>query len=77
MVVELAATYAVGVAKNHPFVGGNKRVAFACLGLFLADNVLSLDVSDEDATLTMLKVGAGEMDIDGIAAWLRANVTPA
>ena len=37
-IAELAATYAVGVAKNHPFIDGDKRVAFACLGQFLEDN---------------------------------------
>ncbi len=64
----------MGVAKNHPFIDGNKRAAFACMGLFLLDNGLSLETSDEDATLTMLKVAAGEMDIDALAEWLRANV---
>ena len=72
--VELAAVYAVGVAKNHPFIDGNKRAAFACMGLFLLDNGLSLEATDEDATLAMRKVAAGEMDIDALAAWLRANV---
>ncbi len=74
--VELAATYAVGVAKNHPFVDGNKRAAFVCLGLFLADNGLSLEVSDDDATITMLQVAAGDLDIEDLALWLRANVQP-
>jgi death-on-curing protein len=41
-VLELAATYVVGVAKNHPFIDGNKRAAFACLGLFLLDNGFAL-----------------------------------
>ena len=73
-IVELAAVYAVGIAKNHPFIDGNKRAAFACMGLFLLENGLSLETTDEDATLTMLKVAAGEMDIDALSAWLRANV---
>ena len=74
--VALAATYAVAVAKNHPFVDGNKRAAFVCLGLFLLDNGLSLEASDEDATATMLKVAAGDMDIEALAEWLKGRVAP-
>ena len=74
--VALAATYAVAVAKNHPFVDGNKRAAFVCLGLFLLDNGLSLEASDEDATAAMLQVAAGDMDIDALAEWLKGRVAP-
>ena len=73
---DLAATYAVAVAKNHPFVDGNKRVAFACLGQFLSDNGWALTASTGDATQTMLAVAEGGPDIEGLAAWLRANSEP-
>jgi death-on-curing protein len=72
----LAATYTVGVAKNHPFVDGNKRAAFACLGLFLLDNGLSLETSDEEAIDAMLKVAASEMDAEALTAWLKTRVVP-
>ena len=72
-VVELAATYAVGVAKNHPFVDGNKRAAFLALGVFLDLNGLQLTATDDDATATMLAVAAGEIDIEALADWVRAN----
>ena len=70
---DLAASYAIGLAKNHAFVDGNKRAAFLAAGLFLHLNGYRLSVSQADATLTMLAVAAGEMDEAGFAAWLRRN----
>jgi death on curing protein len=69
----LAATYAVGVASNHPFVDGNKRAAYAALILFLALNGRPLRADKVDAINTMLGVAAGKIDIDTLAAWLRDN----
>lgn len=70
---DLAATYGFGIARNHPFVDGNKRTAFLSVGLFLALNGMRLKASQVDATLTMLAVAAGEMDEAAFAAWLRVN----
>ena len=70
---DLAASYAIGLAKNHAFVDGNKRAAFLAAGLFLHLNGYRLCVSQADATLTMLAVAAGEMDEAGFADWLRRN----
>jgi death on curing protein len=70
---ELAASYGVGLAKNHPFVDGNKRAAFLAIGLFLALNGLRLTAPQADATLTMLAVAAGQMDEGALAQWLRAH----
>lgn len=72
-VFDLAAAYAVGVAKNHPFVDGNKRAAFLAAGLFLALNGKRLTASQFDATTTMLGVAAGQVDEPSFARWLRAN----
>ncbi len=69
----LAASYAIGLAKNHPFVDGNKRAAFLATGLFLHLNGYRLQVSQADATLTMLAVAAGEMDEVNFAEWLRRH----
>jgi death on curing protein len=69
----LAASYAIGLAKNHPFVDGNKRAAFLSTGLFLYLNGYRLSVSQADATLTMLAVAAGEMDEAALAEWLRRH----
>jgi death-on-curing protein len=67
----LAASYAVGIAKNHPFVDGNKRTAFVALELFLALNGYELMADDVSCVVTMLAVAAGEMDEDALAAWVR------
>ena len=72
-VADLAAAYGVGLAKNHPFVDGNKRAAFLAVGLFFALNGRRLVASQADATLTMLAVAAGQMDETTFARWLRAN----
>jgi len=73
---ELAATYGVGLARNHPFVDGNKRAAFLAVGLFLALNGHRLRASQADATLTMLAVAAGQMDEGAFARWLRDHSAP-
>ncbi len=72
-VADLAACYGVGLAKNHPFVGGNKRAAFLAVGLFLALNGRRLRASQADATLTLLAVAAGQMDEATFARWLRKH----
>lgn len=70
---DLAAAYGVGLAKNHAFVDGNKRVAFLSVGLFLMLNGWRLSATQVNATLIMLNVAAGELDEAAFAAWIRAN----
>jgi death-on-curing protein len=72
-VFELAAAYGVGLAKNHPFVDGNKRAAFLAVGLFLALNGHRLTATQADATLTMFAVAAGSLEEPAFAAWLRQH----
>ncbi len=69
----LAATYASGIASNHPLIDGNKRAAYQALILFLALNGAPLAADPVDAINTMLGVAAGRIDIDALAAWVRAN----
>jgi len=69
----LAASYAVGLAKNHPFVDGNKRTAYVAMELFLALNGLTLPADDASCVITMLAVAASEMSEQELAAWLRMN----
>ncbi len=76
-VASLAATYCVGLAKNHPFVDGNKRTAFIAMATFLLINGYRLTASQEDATMTMLAVAAGQIDIDPLAQWIEANSSKA
>lgn len=72
-VAELAAAYGFGLARNHPFVDGNKRTAFVAMELFLALNGYGLTASDADCVLTMLAVAAGEMSESDFAAWIRSH----
>ncbi|SBP87948.1 type II toxin-antitoxin system death-on-curing family toxin [Thiomonas delicata] len=72
----LAAAHGVGLAKNHAFVGGNKRAAFLAVGLFVALNGQRLAATQADATLTMLAIASGALGEDEFAAWIRAHLQP-
>jgi len=69
----LAASYGIGIAKNHPFIDGNKRAALLATGLFLYLNGYRLTASQADTTIAMLSVAAGELTEDAFAAWLRQH----
>ena len=73
-VADLAAAYAMALAKNHAFVDGNKRAAFLALGMFLALNGYRLRATQVDATLTMLAVAAGEISQKGLSQWIRDHM---
>ena len=75
-VAALAASYGVGLAKNHAFVDGNKRAAFLAVGMFLAVNGYRLRATQADATLTMVDVAAGVMDEPAFAQWIRDHIQP-
>ena len=70
----LAAAYAFGIARNHPFVDGNKRVAFASILVFLGLNGLELNAPPEDATAVILAIAAGEIEEDELARWIADNL---
>jgi death-on-curing protein len=70
----LAACYGVGVAKNHPFVDGNKRAGLLATGLFLYLNGFRLQATQAEVTLTMLGVAAGEVSEKAFAEWLRSHI---
>lgn len=72
---ELAAAYAFGLAKNHPFFDGNKRAAFLAAVTFLESNGHAFRGSEVDAVLKTLALAAGELDEAGYAAWLAENTT--
>lgn len=69
----LAAAYAFGIAKNHPFVDGNKRAAFASLIVFLGLNGIDFAPQPEAATAIMLSLAAGEVSEESLARWIRDN----
>ena len=70
----LAAAYAFGVARNHPFVDGNKRTAWVLARLFLALNATKLDFDAADAIRAMLALAAGELAEEELADWFRERV---
>jgi death on curing protein len=73
-VAALAAAYGFGLARNHPFVDGNKRSAFVAVELFLALNGFALASSDADCVMVMLQLAAGELEEAAFAAWLRERI---
>lgn len=70
----LAAAYAFGVARNHPFVDGNKRTAWVLARLFLALNGHELHFTPEDAISIMLDLAAGVVPEDALASWFRERL---
>ncbi|MEO7148412.1 MAG: type II toxin-antitoxin system death-on-curing family toxin [Rhodanobacteraceae bacterium] len=72
--VDLAASLAFGLARNHPFVDGNKRTAHVCYRVFLALNDVELAASDEDKYVMMLALAEGSLAEKDFAAWLRQHV---
>lgn len=69
----LAAAYAFGIAKNHPFADGNKRAAFIAAGVFLRINGVSLNADRAEAVMVMLDLASGEISESQFAEWLRKN----
>jgi death-on-curing protein len=76
-IADLAASYAFGLAKNHPFVDGNKRTAFMAMTLFLELNGVQCTAPPADATVIMLELAAGGRSEAQLARWIRANVSRA
>jgi death-on-curing protein len=69
----LAAAYAFGLAKNHPFIDGNKRAAFASIIVFLGLNGIDFDARPEQATAIIMSLAAGEVSEESLARWIRDN----
>lgn len=72
-VFQLAASYAYGLAKNHPFVDGNKRIALTVAGIFLELNGYSLNAPEPEAVIFMEKMAAGQLEEQVLADWLEAS----
>ena len=73
-VAALAAAYGFGLAKNHPFVDGNKRIALVAMETFLMLNGFALTADDAQTVLVVLSVAAGSFSEDALADWLRKNI---
>ncbi len=70
----LAASYAADIAKNHPFVDGNKRSAFMAAYTFLGLNGLELNANEAEAVVMMIALASSDIDEATFAQWLRQNV---
>ena len=70
---DLAASYAFGIVKNHPFLDGNKRTGFVTAVVFLQLNGYRLEASEPDATVRTLALAAGETTEADYSEWLQAN----
>ena len=71
---DLAASLAFGIARNHPFIDGNKRTAFIAYLTFLALNECVFDATPEDRYLTMFALAEGKLKEKAFAAWLRTHI---
>jgi death-on-curing protein len=72
--IALAASYAFGLAKNHAFIDGNKRIAFQAMMTFLALNDAPLRCDPKAVADVILALAAGDLTEDGLADWLRAQI---
>lgn len=75
-VFDLAASYAFGLARNHPFIDGNKRTAFVAAVLFLRMNGQEFFAEPAEAAVVFLRLAAGEFSEPELAEWLRRNCRP-
>ncbi|WP_017672577.1 type II toxin-antitoxin system death-on-curing family toxin [Blastomonas sp. AAP53] len=74
---DLAAAYAFGIARNHPFVDGNKRTAWVAARLFLMVNAVEIAFDKADATVMMQQLAAGDLSEDEVARWFRDHIVQA
>jgi death-on-curing protein len=73
-VARLAAAYSTGIARNHPFIDGNKRVALLVIGLFLGKNGFEFEADKVEATKVMFGLAAGEIQEDELANWIAQHI---
>lgn len=73
----LAAAYAFGLVKNHPYRDGNKRIGFLAMATFLGVNGYAFDGTDEDVVAQFVALAAGNVSEDALATWIRARSTSA
>lgn len=71
---DLAASYAFGIARNHPFVDGNKRTAAVVSETFLVLNGYRLDCDDVALVTTFLALAAGELSVEALSTWFRDHI---
>ncbi|MBB3389792.1 death-on-curing protein [Rhizobium sp. BK275] len=75
-IIELAAAYLFGLARNHAFLDGNKRIAIVSCGVFLLQHGYSIETTDAHLYTFVIGVAAGEIDEDGATRFLRDHTIP-
>ena len=70
---ELAAIYAIGIVRNHPFIDGNKRTGYVAMELFLDLNGIRFMATDADAVVTTLRMAASEISDEAFVDWVKQN----
>ncbi len=70
---ELAACYAYHLAKNHPFIDGNKRTAYVCMRLFLKLNGLDIEADNQEKVMSMLDLAAGRKALEELTVWIKSS----
>ena len=73
-IASLAAAYAFGIAKNHPFLDGNKRTAHVTMRTFLVLNGIEFTATQEDKYLTIINLAAGDLSEEELAEWIRGKL---
>ena len=73
---EIASSLGVGIAKNHPFIDGNKRTSFLLMYVFLATNGFTIETSENEVVKVMLGVAEGSLKETELAIWLEMNSIP-
>ncbi|PCI69528.1 MAG: type II toxin-antitoxin system death-on-curing family toxin [Piscirickettsiaceae bacterium] len=76
-VCELAASYSVGLAKNHPFIDGNKRIALTVALIFLEINGFSLSAAEPETAIVFEQLAASKVSEQDLAIWFQKNTHPA
>ena len=69
----LAASYGFGLSRNHPYVDGNKRVAFVVMAVFLGLNGMEFTADEPEVVTTMVALADGALDEIGLAHWIRSH----
>lgn len=72
--VKMAATYGYHLSNNHPFVDGNKRIAFVAMDTFLQINNFEITASEKGAYKMMIKVSSGQLSKEELTSWLEENI---
>lgn len=75
-IAELAAAYGFGLARNHPYHDGNKRIAFVAMAVFLGLNGYRIDATEQEVVAVMLELAAGTLEEGTLAEWVRNHTVP-